>query len=267
MKRALVVAVVCIIILTASTLISIITSEEIGLAITSNDTYDSYFDEQGLDNSEYTPTQKMQIYEYDYQYLTDYINTDYISPSSNPIIFERNWTISSEVDWRNESDFDPDVQLFFDGYHYLTMITFTMPYSVNTAKPEIGYIGVGYSNNFSFSFWYTISVVTEGNEYRLTSESLTLSEDTSMIPIYQNIRSINMLKYPELIYTFFCTATPTIDNDLDEDMYFSVDLDFYIKDTSSEETILIGFNEFSGSTDSNKYTVSRKSVQYDGSEE
>jgi hypothetical protein len=81
-----------------------------------------------------------------------------------------------------------------------------------------------------------------------------------MFPIYQNSTYINQIFKPSLIYTYVISIKPTSDNDLNLDMYLGMDIDFYMIDLYSNNSVQIGFNEFKASNDT--FLVTRKSVQY-----
>ncbi|MBN2540752.1 MAG: hypothetical protein JXB08_04435 [Bacilli bacterium] len=266
MKKILIILISFCVLVLATNVIYISLSDSTGLEVVNLEDYDSYMEEQGLDADGFTSSQKQSLFEQQARYSGDFVSTEYIAPSTNEILFSRDWSLSGSVDRTIECPISPDVFLFSDGNQYIILAKFTVPYSYNTSDTQLGFIDVGYSNNYRLSFSYSISYVKQGIEYQIQSGQLPFVDGTTYIPIHQNRSRIASLSYPELIYTIYGTAIPTEDNDLMDDLYFGIDLDFYFLKSSDQETILIGFNEFSNTYEHDIYTVTRRSIQYDRSE-
>jgi|LGOV01.1.fsa_nt_gb hypothetical protein len=239
------------------------TADKAGILKEDLDWYDSKVELAGIDPNLLLPSQKQPIAENEHTYIKDFLTTDYVNPGTNQFSFSRDWSIQGLVNNKVESDTDPTVHLFSFQNSYYIIATFSTDYSYNTLPQDIGFIDIGYSNNFSISCYYSISYISNSEEYILQNGILPLS-DASTVPIKQNIHPIGLVFLPELIYTFTFQVYPTEDNDLDKDMFLSLDLDFYTKINHFVEKVQVGFNDFIATKSYNTYSVIRKSVIYEG---
>lgn len=240
----------------------VMTSDKAGIEIPDFERYDEHINEIGLNPDDFLPSQKQSLSDYNWEYIKKFNTTDYIIPSFQDVFYSRDWGVSTAVDWDAKPEINPEVYLFESYDMFYLMATFEMPYSYNSTPQEIGFIDIGYSNNFELSCYYSISYMDDDKEYKLQSEVLYLGTGTT-IPVKQNTKSIGFNSISNLIYTFTCSALPTEDNNLLNDMYFSVDLDFYMSKTSYTDKIQVGFNEFIISDNRDIYSVIRKSVTYE----
>jgi len=225
--------------------------------------YDNEVQKTGIDPNILLPSQKQPLAEQNWNYVDDFYTSDYVNPGIENIMFSRDWTTQRLVNTDVKSQIDPSVYLFRESNMFLILATFKTQYSYNSDPQDIGFIHIGYSNNFEVSCYYSISYLSNSKEYILQRGLLELNE-YSTIPIRQNTKSVGFAGMPDLIYTFTCSAYPTDDNDLDNDMYFSLDLDFYTKIDHYSEKVQIGLNEFKLIEAYNKYSVYRKSIRYEG---
>jgi hypothetical protein len=242
--------------------ILIVTHETSGILVENYDWQDTYIESIGLTPNEFLASQKQTLAEHNYEYLHMFDTTQYIAPSTQEVMFSRNWSHQRLVNEKAESIIDPDVYLFENSDSYYVLATFEIPYSYNSTPQDIGFIDIGFSNNFELSWYYSISYMDKGNQYLL--QNGILDSSSGIIPIKQNMNSLGFLNLSKLIYTFTCQIIPSQDNDLEDDMYLSLDLDFYMLIDHYLDTVQIGFNEFKVNTNYNTYSVLRKSTTYQG---
>jgi K+ transporter len=225
------------------------------------DTYTEALIKTGANKDEFTPYQKWVVYDTeDLNYVKKFHDEDYTGISTNPVVFERDWGEGSKVEWDQPLELDTDISLFEKDDAYLVILTFELPYAYASIQQTIGYIDVRHSNNFYISTNMQISYLDDDQEYVLYATALSTRDDNEMFPIYQNSTYINQIFKPSLIYTYVISIKPTSDNDLNLDMYLGMDIDFYMLDLYSNNSVQIGFNEFKASNDT--FLVTRKSVQY-----
>ncbi|KFZ27625.1 MAG: hypothetical protein KQ78_00164 [Candidatus Izimaplasma bacterium HR2] len=261
-NRIIIISVISISLITIFITI-IMTSDKAGIEIFNFDRYDEHMIEIGLNPEDFLSSQKQPLSDYNWIYVKEFKDAEYILPSTQNVMYSRSWSISSKVDENAESIINPDVYLFENSNMYYMMATFVIPYSYNSTPQDIGFIDIGYSNNFKLSCYYSISYMDNDKEYLLQNGVLSFVDETT-IPIKQNTNSIGFVSLSDLIYTYTCSAYPTEDNDLLNDMYFSVDLDFYMLKNIYVEKVQVGFNEFLVNKNYDIYSVIRKSVTYKG---
>jgi hypothetical protein len=240
-----------------------ITYQPPGFQIEEQSFYEERLEASGINKDLLIPTQMQPIAENEMMYIKTFHTEDYTGQTVNPIVFSRNWGSPIRADWDNESEIVPEVYLFENGEHYYAVIaSFKVPYSFDTNGGTIGYLDIKHSNNFTVDVWYSISYLEDGIEQRIQSSTLSKLEGLDMFPIYQNTNPIFSGFNKDLIYTFIIGFNPSLDNDLDVDMYLSTDLDFYFESSSPVDTLQLGFNEFKLPENQSRYQVIRKTVRY-----
>ncbi len=222
--------------------------------------YDEYLEDIGVDTF-YLPSTKAYIFDDELLYIKSYNDEAYITPNSQFITYYRHWGIEGIVNQEFETDIEHDVLLFSEGNNYVSIVSFTLPYVYNTADIDLGSLGFGYSNDYDLTVLYSISYLDNlGHEYRLQHQFLQFDE-LNMVPIEQ-LRTQATGEVTEVYYTYYVKAVPSIDNDLDGDLFYSMSIDIYNTIPESEKTIVIGFNKISEGSNE-LYSVKRKRVIYE----